>query len=62
MKVIALDDGQVFVDGFNQDQNSGGHRKALPEGFEGMSMRYLCGQKRVSTALARRRKRSWWYG
>ena len=41
MKVTAFDDLQVFVDGFNQDQNSGGHRKALPEGFESMSMRDL---------------------
>jgi len=32
MKVIALDDLQVVVDGFNQDQNSGGHRTALPCG------------------------------
>jgi len=53
MKVIAFDDGQVFVDGFDQDQNSGCHRTALPEGFESKSMRDLsakslcCGRKIV---------------
>lgn len=41
MKVIALDDVQVFVDGFNKDQNSGGHGAALVVGFETGIMRHF---------------------